>query len=66
MNLLGALLVAVLIGAGAWLSRIVFDQRGERRAGQSLRMRIEAGERAHAACFGIDWLVWVRRLSRST
>ena len=46
--------------------RIGFHQAGDRAAGQALRMRVEAGEQAHAACFGIEWLVWVRRLSRST
>ena len=34
--------------------RIGFDQAGKRSAGQPLRMRIKAGERAHAACFGIE------------
>ena len=34
--------------------RVGLDQAGKRGAGQPLRMRIEAGERAHAACFGIE------------
>ena len=46
--------------------RVFGIQPGNRGAGQPPRVRVQAGQQAHAACWGIDWLVWVMRLSRST
>ena len=50
--------------AGAF--RVGLDQFGDGGAGESSCVRVEPGQHAHAACFGIERLVWVRRFSRST